>query len=57
MVHAAAAHLGNSLCYFGSDGRLPIADLIDEGFLRASSLRLDPVKPLYRRLDGEHVPW
>ena len=42
---------------FWGDGRLPDADPIAEGFLRASSLRLDPVKPLCRRLDGEHIPW
>jgi hypothetical protein len=38
------------------DGRLPDADPIAEGFLRASSLRLDPTKPLCWHLDGEHVP-
>ncbi len=38
MVRAAAAHLGNSSCCFGGDGRLPDADLIAEGFLSASSL-------------------
>ena len=56
MVRAAAAHLGNSLCCFGGDGRLPDADPIAEGFLSASSLRLDPMKPLYWHLDGEQVP-
>jgi hypothetical protein len=39
------------------DGRLPDADPKAEGFLSASSLRLDPMKPLSWHLDGEHVPW
>ena len=56
VVRAAAAHLGNSSCCFGGDGRLPDADPIAEGFLSASSLRLDPTKPLCWHLDGEHVP-
>ena len=36
---------------------MPDADPKAEGFLSASSLRLDPMKPLSWHLDGEHVPW
>jgi hypothetical protein len=39
------------------DGRLPNADPRAEGFLSASSLRLDPTKPLSWHLDGERLPW
>ncbi len=48
---------GDSSCSLGGDGRLPDADPKTEGFLSASSLRLDPMKPLSWHLDGEHVPW
>jgi hypothetical protein len=47
---------GDSSCSLGGDGRLPDADPMVEGFLRASSLRPDPMKPLCWHLDGEQCP-